>query len=52
MYVHEARMHGAQIEAPCINNSDHITVIHGKIIYLGLKLIDHLGNETIKEHID
>ncbi|MFC2152768.1 DNA polymerase III subunit alpha [Bacteroidota bacterium] len=48
LYVHEARMHGAQIEAPCINNSDNITVIHGNIIHLGLNLIDHLETETIR----
>jgi DNA polymerase-3 subunit alpha len=47
-YVHEARMHGAQIEPPCINNSDYITVIHGHVIHLGLSLINHLENTTVK----
>jgi len=48
LYVHEARMHGAQIEAPCTNNSDHITVIHGNVIHLGLNLIEHLETATVK----
>jgi len=48
LYVHEARMHGAKIEAPCINNSENITVINGKLIYLGLNLIDHIENEAIR----
>ncbi len=47
LYVHEARMHGGQIEAPCINHSDNITTIKGHIIYLGLNLIHQLENEVI-----
>ena len=47
LYTHEARMHGAQIEAPCINHSDRITVIQGNRIYLGLNLINQLEKETI-----
>jgi len=34
-YVHEARMCGAQIEAPCVNNSHNLTHIYGKTIYIG-----------------
>ena len=34
-YVHEARMCGARIEAPCINHSEYLTSIEGKTIYLG-----------------
>ncbi|MDL5050192.1 DNA polymerase III subunit alpha [Oscillatoria amoena NRMC-F 0135] len=34
-YVHEARMNGATIEAPCINKSEHLTTIYGESIYLG-----------------
>ncbi|HAF30672.1 MAG TPA: DNA polymerase III subunit alpha [Bacteroidales bacterium] len=47
LYVHEARMHGAQIEPPCINSSDQITVIRDKTIHLGLGLIEHLETATI-----
>ena len=34
-YIHEARMCGARIEAPCVNNSEHLTTIDGQTIYLG-----------------
>ncbi|MBK8388076.1 MAG: DNA polymerase III subunit alpha [Saprospiraceae bacterium] len=34
-YVHEARMCGAKIEAPCVNHSRNLTHIYGKTIYLG-----------------
>ncbi|MDF1694851.1 MAG: DNA polymerase III subunit alpha [Saprospiraceae bacterium] len=36
VYVHEARMCGAQIEAPCVNNSTYLTNIYEKTIYIGL----------------
>ncbi|MCU0428397.1 MAG: DNA polymerase III subunit alpha [Cytophagaceae bacterium] len=35
LYVHEARMCGASIEGPCINQSEYLTSIQGKVIYLG-----------------
>lgn len=34
-YFHEARIYGANIEAPCVNTSDHLTKIIGKDIYMG-----------------
>jgi len=34
-YVHEARMCGARIEAPCVNHSEYLTTIEGTTIYLG-----------------
>lgn len=34
-YVHEARMCGARIEAPCVNHSYVLTHIYGETIYLG-----------------
>lgn len=34
-YFHEARMSGAKIEAPCVNNSGHLTTIIGDQIYMG-----------------
>lgn len=36
LYIHEARMLGATIEAPCINHSMHLTHLYGQTIYLGL----------------
>ena len=35
-YVHEAKMCGATIFPPCINNSQYVTSIHGDEIFLGL----------------
>lgn len=48
VYIHEARMHGAVIERPCINNSDALCVIKGKTIYLGLAMIAELEQQVIQ----
>ncbi len=50
-YIHEARMHGAKIELPCINTSQPETIIKGKTIYLGLCMIDSLNEQTIIESL-
>lgn len=47
-YVHEARMCGAEIEAPCVNHSEHLTVIMGKSIYLGFSMVKELNNAVVK----
>ncbi|MDI1233910.1 MAG: DNA polymerase III subunit alpha [bacterium] len=47
LYIHEARMHGATIEPPCINNSHGYCTIRGTIIYLGLDMVRELGQDTI-----
>ena len=57
LYVHEARMHGGIIEAPCINNSFQSTSIQEKIIYLGFnhlhafesKIGERLVNERLSD---
>jgi DNA polymerase-3 subunit alpha len=46
-YVHEARMHGGIIEAPCINNSYNQAIIKGKTIYLGFMFLQSLESKTI-----
>ena len=48
-YVHEARMHGANIEAPCVNMSDYESTIYGKDIYLGMNMIHELGSEIAQQ---
>ncbi|WP_163515987.1 DNA polymerase III subunit alpha [Gelidibacter japonicus] len=48
LYVHEARMDGGLIEAPCINTSFTQTVIHGKTIYLGFMFLQSLESKTIQ----
>ena len=34
-YFHEARMNGAIIEAPCVNQSEYLTSIEGRVIHTG-----------------
>ena len=47
-YVHEARMCGATIEAPCVNNSELLAVIRGKSIYLGMGMIKDMEDKLVK----
>ena len=47
LYVHEARMHGATVEPPCVNRSEGKTVIRSKTIYLGLSMLKSLETNTI-----
>jgi len=35
LYVHEARMNGADIQAPCVNRSGYLTTLDGNRLYLG-----------------
>ena len=45
-YVHEARMCGAHIEPPCINNSQYLTTIKGTTVYLGFIHLKELETKT------
>ena len=47
LYLHEARMMGATIMAPCVNNSNAQAVIKGKDIYLGLQFLNEIEERTI-----
>lgn len=47
-YVHEAKKWGAQIEPPCINQSDHPNIITGKTIYLGMGYLKSLEQLVIQ----
>ncbi len=49
LYVHEARMHGANILQPCINRSFAETVIDGKDIYIGFRIFAVFGIETYRK---
>jgi len=46
-YVHEARMHGGKIEAPCIQNSDFLSNIRQKTIHLGLSFISGIDSKLV-----
>ena len=47
-YVHEARMSGATIHAPCVNGSRNLTRIEGKDIYLGLIHVRGLEAQVVR----
>lgn len=47
LYIHEARMCGATVEAPCVNNSNISNVIKGKTIYLGYSYLKELEKKTM-----
>lgn len=49
LYLHEARMHGADIELPCINKSTDICEIDGRRIYLSLAMINEIEHQTISD---
>jgi DNA polymerase-3 subunit alpha len=46
LYVHEARMHGASINAPCVNRSLDATTIYGKDIFIGFLFLQSLEVKT------
>jgi len=47
VYFHEARMNGATIEVPCINNSEGLTNIFRKSIFIGLRFMNGLELDSI-----
>jgi DNA-directed DNA polymerase III PolC len=47
-YIHEAKMSGATILAPCVNNSEHLTSICKDEIYLGFIHLGELEKNTIE----
>jgi len=48
-YFHEARMNGAQIEAPCVNHSEYLTTIHDKKIYIGFIHLKSLETKVARQ---
>lgn len=50
LYLHEARMCGANVHAPCINQSRYLTHIYGKDIYVGFIHIAQL-EQKVAAHI-
>lgn len=50
-YFHEARMSGATILAPCVNNSNYLTTIYGTLIYIGFIHLKSL-EQKIGNHIE
>jgi error-prone DNA polymerase len=50
-YVHEARMLGADVQAPCVNNSDWLACIFDKTIYLGFVLVKGLEQQFVQHFL-
>jgi DNA polymerase-3 subunit alpha len=51
LYVHEARMCGATVEAPCVNNSECLTTLYGSVMYLGFVHVKGLENQLVEKII-
>lgn len=47
-YVHEARLHGATIHAPCVNRGEHAVSIQGTDIFLGMGYLKDLEIRTVQ----
>lgn len=52
LYVHEARMCGAVIEAPCINHSGYLTSIEGDHVYIGFIHISQLEKRVVRRIVN
>jgi DNA polymerase-3 subunit alpha len=52
LYIHEARMHGAEIVPPCANTSIINCTIKGKVIFLGLNMIGELEEKMMKRIVN
>ncbi len=51
IYIHETKMLGGNILAPCINNSLYETTIRSKDIYLGFMFLSKIDTKTIAQII-
>jgi len=52
LYLNEARLHGAIVEEPCVNNSSALSRLDGKTIYLGfhrVRGIEHVSIDCLLE---
>ncbi|MGZ5287484.1 MAG: DNA polymerase III subunit alpha, partial [Flavisolibacter sp.] len=49
LYFHELRRTGAQVMAPCVNNSEELTGICGKEVYMGLIHIKDLEKTSLEK---
>ena len=56
IYIHEARMCGAKIEAPCVNHSTYLTNIYDDTVYIGFvhiaELEKRVATKIVNERID
>ncbi|MCY1633812.1 DNA polymerase III subunit alpha [Marinifilum sp. D737] len=52
LYLHEALMHGAKVEVPCVNRSSWENIIDEDTIWLGFYLLRDLEGSTVKKMIE
>ena len=52
LYFHELKKTGALIHAPCLNQSDYLTTISGKTVFIGFIHIQGLEEQLMKEAIE
>ena len=50
-YIHETRMCGGKVHAPCINRSDHPNSIMGTDVFLGFGYLKNLEHYTIQRFL-
>lgn len=51
LYFHEARLHGATLEMPCINTSEWLNTVNGKTIWMGFYLLNQLESGVAQRFI-
>ncbi len=49
LYVHEARMHGASIEPPCVQRGSADSIIYDRTIILGMGLVKDIEHQTMMD---
>ncbi len=49
LYFHELKRTGAEVLAPCVNNSEELTSINGKQVYMGLIHIKDLEKASLEK---
>ncbi|MEZ4722928.1 MAG: DNA polymerase III subunit alpha, partial [Flavobacteriales bacterium] len=47
LYIHEARMHGAVVQPPCVNRGERNSILFDKTIILGLNMVGELESKAI-----
>ncbi len=49
LYFHEARLHGARIESPCVNKSEWLNSISQDVIHIGFYILHELESNTAEK---
>ncbi len=51
LYFHEAKLHGAKVEMPCINTSEWLNTIYSEIIFIGFYILHELEHEVVERFL-